>query len=154
MSLTVARSVAEDPERLAPYLRQVDRDEVMAAVGIEPLEALRIGYDMSADPQTIVAEDGVPVAMFGVTPIAPGIGSPWLLGSGLIEERWVEFVRRSRDEFHRLRADWGLLTNFIDERHTSNIRWLRWLGFHMAERVPHYGVGRLPFIRFEWSQES
>ena len=148
MSLYVRQSCAEDPVLLAPYLRQADRNEVEAASGATPLEALRQGYELSTDPRT-VHENGYPIAMFGVSALGRGVGAPWLLGSGQVEVNWFTFVRRSRDEFAKLRAGWRLLTNFIDERNTLHHRWIRWLGFEMVERVERYGKGGLPFWRFE-----
>ena len=153
MTLHVVQSTAADAYSLAPYLRQADRNECMAAAGHEPLEALKIGYEASEDPQTVL-ENGHPIAMFGVVRLAPGVGAPWLLGSGRVEERWFSFARRSRDEFARVREPWAYLTNFCDERNILHQRWLIWLGADMAERVPHYGVGQLPFWRFEFTKES
>lgn len=146
-TLTVMPSEADDAVRLAPYLREADRQEVLAASGMEPLPALRIGYEASTDPQTIL-EAGYPIAMFGVVPTGDGVGAPWLLGSGRVEVNWFTFLRRSRDVFARVRQPWRGLENHIDERNTLHIRWVQWLGFDLVERVEDYGVGHLPFWRF------
>ena len=149
MSLHVVQSTDADPVSLAPYLRQADRDECMAAAGHEPLTALRIGLQASLDPQTVL-ENGHPIAMFGVVELAPGVGSPWLLGSSRIEANWFQFARRSRDEFARLREPWPHLENVIDERNQLHVRWIQWLGFDLVERLTEYGVEKRPFWRFRF----
>jgi len=147
MTLYVRQAAAEDPVLLAPYLRQADRNEIAAASGQSPLEALTAGYQLSSDPRT-VTENGTPIAMFGVVPVGPYKGVPWMLGSGQVEANWFSFIRRSRQEFDTLRRGWFCLENMIDERNTLHIRWIEWLGFELLERVDSYGVGRLPFWRF------
>jgi hypothetical protein len=120
----------------------------MAAAGLEALPALEAGLANSADPQTIL-EGGRPIAMFGIVDQGGGVGAPWLLGSDRILAHWFEFGRRSRAELERVGARWTVLTNYIDDRNHAHQRWLWWLGFEFMELHPQYGVGRLPFWRFE-----
>ncbi len=153
VTLIVRPSAVEDAFDLAPRLRQADRAEIMAAGGAEPLFALQRGFEASEDPMTVVLA-GRPIAMFGVITIGWfengwRDGSPWLLGSDEVQTNYFEFARRSREEFERVRAPWARLTNWIDDRNTLHKRWLRWLGFEFVELDPTYGVGRLPFWRFE-----
>jgi hypothetical protein len=131
-------------------MRQADRDEVMAASGKTPLQALEIGLVESLEPYTVL-EAGQPIAMFGVTRIAMGVGAPWLLGSDGVTRHWFEFARRSRDEFARIRRPWAHLTNYVSDANELHKRWLEWLGADFVELDPHYGVGRAPFWRFEFS---
>jgi len=146
--LDVSPSITIDAFRLAPVLRQADREEVMAASGKGPLEALQIGFRESLAPYTILDDDG-PIAMFGVTRVASGVGAPWLLGSDGIVTHWREFARRSRAEMERVARPWARLTNYVADANTLHRRWLEWLGADFIELDPHYGVGRQPFWRFE-----
>ena len=40
------------------------------------------------------------------------------------------------------------LVNWVDDRNTCAIRWLKWMGFTIHEPEP-YGVANLPFRRFD-----
>lgn len=146
--LTVAPAQPEDALRLGPSLRQADRDEVLAASGMDPTQALRLGLAISADAYTILA-GGVPIACFGVVDRGGGEGAPWLLGSDAILTHWREFARRSHDELERVRRPWRTLENYVDTRNTLHLRWLEWLGATFYGVEPEYGVARLPFRKFQ-----
>jgi hypothetical protein len=47
-------------------------------------------------------------------------------------------------------ADYPVLRNYVDQRNTVSIRWLRWLGFRMGEPAV-MGAARVPFVPFEMS---
>jgi hypothetical protein len=147
--LTVAPSISMDAVRLAPNLRQADREEVLAASGKSPLDALLIGYRESLSPRTILDDDDQPIAMFGITRIDAGVGAPWLLGSDRILEYRREFIRRSREEVSKIARPWARLTNYVSEANVLHVRWLGWLGASFHELEPTYGAGRVPFRRFE-----
>lgn len=149
--LIVSPSCPEDAERLGPNLRQADRDEVAAASGLEPTASLRRALEVCDDPYTITTA-GRPIAMFGVTPMGGTVGAPWLLGSDGVLEHWREFVRRSGEEFARIRRPYTYLYNYCDARNELAMRWLRWLGFEFVELEPAYGVARMPFWRFEYEE--
>jgi len=146
--LHVGDADERDCAQLAPNLRHEDRAEVMAASGREPLEALLHGLAASADCLAIRC-GGQAIAVFGVVPLGPGEGAPWLLGSDAILSHWFEFARRSREELESIRRPYARLWNVVDDRNTLHRRWLAWLGFEEVELLPHYGPGRLPFWRFE-----
>ena len=146
--LHVADSVPADAQALGPEMRQADRDEVMAASGMGPEEALAHGIYVSAECRTVLA-GGRPIAVFGVVNLGSGEGAPWLLGSDRILDHWFEFARRSREELVSIRQPWTRLGNWIDDRNELHKRWLAWLGFEFKELALHYGVGKLPFWRFE-----
>ena len=38
--------------------------------------------------------------------------------------------------------------NYVDERNTTSIRWLKHLGFVLIKRIEDYGVGKKPFYEF------
>lgn len=146
--LLVTEAEPGDVEYLAPRLRAADRDEVLASSGKGASEALALGLESSAECYSVL-EAGRAIAMFGVVDHGKGIGSPWLLGSDRVEAHWFQFARRSRDEFERLRRPWPYLFGFIDDRNKLHHRWLSFLGFEFTECIERYGVGQLPFWRFE-----
>lgn len=139
-----------DIEYVAERLRDADLREVQAASGLEPHVALRYSYELSGLACTIVGDQGHPVALFGVSPIDDVTGCVWLLSSDELTKGKLgrQFVRECRSHFDRLNDYRPLLTNFVDERNTVHIRWLKWAGCHFIQRCEKYGVEHRPFLEF------
>jgi hypothetical protein len=141
-----------DPELLAPRLRQADRNEISAATGERPLEALERGVVRSLQPMTVVGLFGGKerlMAMFGAVRETHDVGAIWMLGSDDLFDRRVPFLRQSRDWFLHTARPFRLVYNLVDVRNTAHIRWLRWCGCVFGrERLA--GVANLPFIDFYW----
>lgn len=138
---------------LAPNLRPGDVAEVMAAAGIEPIHALRVGYRTSSVCQTIVHNHQV-IGMFGVVPDldsfpdGPRAGVVWGLGSPEIAKVPKSFMRLSKEWLAKLDEDYDILYNYVDIRNVAHIRWLRRCGFIFGDIIQEYGPGKLPFILF------
>ena len=147
----VRRATLDDVHDIARRLRLADRQEVMAASGTIPEAALPVFIQAGREVWVAgLEEDGIPEIIFGVDPIphVEKAGVIWLLSSDRIYQYPVEFVKRTQellDEFHQR---YELLTNFIDERNTRHIRWLKWMGFTLIRRVESFGAQSRPFIEF------
>jgi len=133
---------------IAQHMREADAQEVWASSRASPQEALEYSLERSSFAYTGLI-DSVPVVMFGVGDmnILAGIGAPWLLASDAATRRAYLFLRQSLKWRDVIRARYGLLTNFVDGRNQTSIRWLKWLGFELREKVMMNGVA---FWRFEW----
>lgn len=149
MTLTVRPARSEDVPFIASRMRRADVEEIKAAANVTPEEALTMGLLHSLRPLAAEAPNGDPVCMFGVgQTYDPLVGSVWLLGTDAVKDNRLSFLRLSKTmttEFHR---DFPVLSNFVDERNTVHIEWLRWLGYSFIFRHPLYGAGRVPFIEF------
>jgi hypothetical protein len=145
--LTVRPAVENDVTSLAPRLRAADVQEVEAH-GYTPEQALHEGFWFTK-AFTAVDRHGTPVCMFGVAPMHdPSVGAVWLLGTDLVKENRMSFLRLSLKwtmEFHKT---FTVLGNIVDERNTVHIEWLRWLGYSFHRRIPDYGPQRRPFLEF------
>lgn len=132
---------------IARRMRQADRDEVMASSGSTPVKALTGSLRRSARAWTGII-DGRPEVMFGVGDlnVLAGIGAPWLLGTDEVERNFIVFARASKSVRDQLFARYPVLRNFVDDRNTVSIRWLRWLGSTFSEPVDLKGH---PFRMFE-----
>lgn len=118
-----ARHVAEN-------LRDQDREEVAASSGMAPQSAVAASLMMSTLSYAILDRDNVPVALFGATPHPlPGVGVAWMLGTDGILREALSIARQTKDYMDRLSAAYPLLWNYIDERNTVSMRWLKWGGF-------------------------
>ena len=147
--VVVRASEAADVAYLAPRLRESDKLELWAAAHETPEKALADGLAASTTCYTITHK-GEPVAMFGVTPAPwrPGCGCGWLLATpGLVEVK-TRFLRLSRRFITELLQDYEAIFNFVDERNTASIKWLKWCG---AAFGPSFigGAEGLPFKYFE-----
>ncbi|MGJ5032266.1 phage protein Gp13 family protein [Bradyrhizobium sp. HKCCYLS2038] len=133
-------------------MRQADRDEVMAASGKSPAAAVAFSLRRSAAAWTALI-DGRPEVMFGVADlnILAGIGAPWLLGTDAVERHNRQFLRRSVRWRDQLLQRYSVLRNFVDDRNTTSVRWLRWLGFRFSEPVMFNGQA---FRAFELRSED
>ena len=136
---------------LAPHMRRADVDEVWAAGRVEPREALRLSLDRSlvswawVSPDRVLAVGGVGAGPSGAL---GNSGVPWLLGAEAINRHPAAFLRMSLEVTRRARMMFPHLFNWTDDRHHASHRWLRWLGFTLADPAPFGALG-LPFRYFE-----
>ena len=94
--------------------------------------------------------DGELAAILGVAPIntLTGIGSPWMLGTPVLERHQRVLVRRTPEYIAKMLKAFPHLVNFVHAKNTTSMRWLRRLGFTLHEAVPYGALGE-PFHPFE-----
>lgn len=139
-----------DIEHVAANMRQADIEEITAGTGSSPADAL-IESVMLSTACLALDIDGEPAAIFGVAPLTGmlgSMGSPWLLGTRLLERRPRALIALGPYYRDGMLAMYPHLVNYVDARNTRSIRWLKWLGFEFDEAKPH-GAAGLPFHRFE-----
>jgi hypothetical protein len=143
------REVEEgDIDLLVDNMREHDVQEVNAATNMGIENAVKTSVKLSSYSKTGLVNDEL-VCMWGVCPISliSGSGSPWMLGTDLIEEKQRIFLRRSKPWLDDIRKDYRYLENFVDARNVMSVKWLKWLGFEMDEAEP-YGIHGEPFHKF------
>jgi hypothetical protein len=136
-----------DEIELATRLRKADRDEIEAASGMEPVDALRVSAELSAPACSIIDNDwdeGEVVGMFGCVPD----GTVWLLAADALVQPPLrrQFLRECRTYLDAL--PYPLLHNVVDERNKVHIRWLQWMGFTFIGEPILVGPNKLPFRKF------
>lgn len=148
-TLAVIPATMDHIAPVAARMRQADRNELAASSGRSPTAALELSLFRSADAHTVLL-DNIPAGMFGccVLNVLCRKGSPWFLGTDAIDQNRLAFARASVFWRDQLLSRYDCLTNVIDARNASSIRWLKWLGFTISEPVP-VGRGGLPFRIFE-----
>lgn len=122
-------------------MRQADRDEVFAASGKSPFEALAYSLRKSSHAWTAVI-DGRPELIFGIGDISilAGVGAPWLLGTDAVEDHYIRFLRLSVDFRDQLFARYPVMRNFVDDRNKVSKRWLKWLGATFSDPIIFRGA--------------
>ena len=94
--------------------------------------------------------DGELAAILGVAPVnvLTGIGSPWMLGTPVLDRHSRVLVRSTPEYIARMLKAFPHLVNFVHAKNTTSVRWLRRLGFTLHEAVPYGALGE-PFHPFE-----
>lgn len=129
-------------------MRVRDIEEVRAAAGLDPCEALWQSFEASKQCWTICAPDHTPFAMFGVAPLAPGAGAPWMLATDEFARHTLFILRNTRRYLEAMHEEFPVLTNFVDWRNRDSLTYLRAVGFEFTAFDPEFGVARVPFIQF------
>ncbi len=146
VDVAIDPATAADAEELAPRLRPEEIAEVLAADGMEPLQALLESVSVSQEAYA-VRLNGEVAFIFGVmlvdeSPDCGRIGAAWLLSSGLVDRYPVTFWRISKNMLPWLLERWDALINAIDVRHTKAIRWAKRLGIPLREPAPFGAAGQ------------
>lgn len=141
---------------IAGDARQADIDELWAYARATPTDCMTLGMRMSLRSWTALY-GGVPVAMFGLTPVSMvrGMGTPWMVGTnGLKPVRaQAEILRLSPPYIAEMQRLLPFLFNVVDDRNVQAKRWLVWLGFDLGE-ITHQGPDAIAFRFFTKGQVS
>lgn len=149
MSVVMKPTTDFDIAQLALVMRKEDREEVYAATGLGPLDALREANMVSRDTFTAWA-DGRVLCGLGIRPgsLVGGTASPWFLSSVYLPDHTREFLKLSKRAVAAWLNEYEVLVNHVDARYTKSLRWLKKLGFNIHDPVP-YGYLGLPFCMVE-----
>nr|BDD45115.1 hypothetical protein 5 [bacterium] len=133
---------------IAADVRPQDAAEFWAVAYSTPERAMQQGVDYS-DRVYTGRINGQPVCMFGVhcDSLLERLGTPWMIGSRLLEQHAITFLRHCRAEVQKMLSGYDMLENYVDARNAPAVKWIRWLGFTLEEAKP-YGVLGVPFHRF------
>ena len=149
VTISIIPATMEHAEYIAANAREADVQELHASSYQTPLNAMKLGMDLS-DFALTGCVDGEPVMMWGVyfESLLWGIGTPWMVATKQLDKFAMVFLRRCRDGLLEKKKNYGMLVNYVDARNVKAIRWLKWLGFNVEEETKPYGALKLPFHRF------
>lgn len=130
-------------------LRAADRAECLALGDRD----LRVVIEESVRRSTLSWTgiiDGELAAIMGVGPVnlLGGIGSPWMLGTPVLDKHARVLVRETPRYIAEMLSAFPHLVNFVHAHNTTSVRWLRRLGFTLYPALPHGPLGE-PFHYFE-----
>jgi hypothetical protein len=147
---TIRKAILKDALWVAPRLRNEDLIEIRSGrKDVPPIQALMECIKASGDRcWTILNTSDKPIAIFGVAPLAPKIGSVWLLGTSGIIDIKREFLRHSKFWVTQLHEDYDIICNCVYEGNTVHINWLKWLGFTFIRKIDSFGYLGLSFYEF------
>lgn len=136
---------------LAPRLREADKDEYRAYLGMEPEVALALDIaNSTGENWAMIGSDGEVFGLFGIDAVDqhPTFGIVWMLSSPDIFKYRREFIKATSAALEMLHGKFPLIGNHIDARNTVHVRWLKRLGFSFLRTIPEFGVERRPFHEF------
>lgn len=149
MRAKIVPALPEHIPMIAQNVREDDRRE-FAALWTTPEQAMQAGIVGSPAVWTGLVDE-VPIAMFGVAPagfLSPQTGRPWMVGTELLDQHALLFLRRCRPQVARMLDYFPELVNYVAAFNHGAIAWLKWLGFQFAPQPVLLGKG-VPFYRFE-----
>lgn len=141
MIVKIRKAKSRDIRKLSGRLREADAQELLAA-GNESVEgALAYSFKAASHCRTVEI-DGLPVALFGVTPetLIGDQACIWFLGTPELARIKKTFVRQSRRVIAEFLLHYPLLWNVVDVRYVSTIRWLESCGaiFDEGSAIPGF----------------
>lgn len=128
--------------------RDTDRAEIYRMALLDPGRAIRATV-ANAEYAYAGFYQGRLACIFGVNRKnwLSDVGVPWLIGTPVIDEIPVSFLRHSARFYKRLVAEFPELENWVWSENIKAVQWLRWLGFDMDDAAP-FGATGSTFIRF------
>lgn len=129
-------------------LRQADKNEIEASLGVSWKEGLERSLDNSVITWVVIYKENIE-GIFGLGQIKQ-IGVPWFLATDKFNEFKFAFARTSLEVVHKeMLRRYNKLVNFVDSRHLDSIKWLTWLGFKIDILHHFYFYDKnIPFYMF------
>lgn len=149
VDVEIRQTRPDDADALFENLRPADRAECLAYGDEDILPGIRDSVRRSMLCWSGFV-DGELAAILGVVPLnfIGGVGSPWMLGTTVLDRHARVLVRETPDYIARMLRAFPHLVNFVHAENTTSVRWLRRLGFTLHEPAPYGRAGAL-FHRFE-----
>lgn len=147
----IRRATVADAIDLAPRLREADKNEFRAFLGMEPEAVLPFDITQgSGETWAFIGDQEEVVGLFGVQPVDqhPTFGLVWAVSSPDIFKYRRDFFKLTPKVLDMLHQKYPLIGNHIDARNKAHIRWLKRHGFSFLRTIPEFGVERRPFHEF------
>lgn len=147
--IVIRRAELGDADLLASAMRQSDIDELHACGHSDLHHVVRSSIERSVLCWSAFA-DGELCCILGASPLNMmlGIGSPWMLGTPVLDRHQRVLVRKTPEYIGRMLNAFPHLVNFVHAHNHTSVRWLRRLGFTLHEAQPYGALGE-PFHLFE-----
>ncbi|WP_319780303.1 hypothetical protein [Maridesulfovibrio sp.] len=129
----------EDVDFLAANIRESDRQDLE---GLHAGKSLRDIILTDVEYSRLVYglyRDGRIQGIFGIIPIAQGIGSPWVVGSAEVDEAPLAHARASRRLLDMLQRTFPVIETWICARNSKSVSWHKWCGFEFYKEKIRLG---------------
>ncbi|MFW5498174.1 MULTISPECIES: hypothetical protein [unclassified Maridesulfovibrio] len=129
----------EDVDLVAANIRESDSHDME---GLHPGKSIRAIIMGDVEYSKLVYglyRNGSVQAIFGVVPIADGVGCPWVVGSVAMDENPLPFARASRRLLDMLQRSFPLLDTWVCSRNSRSVHWHKWCGFEFENEKVRLG---------------
>lgn len=152
--LSFVKPTDELVHQIADNMRKEDVQEVWASNHHTPLESLMKGW-VASDFTTVVTGDDGPIAMIGLVKrdVLSGSGIVWLLGTTESVKYRKQFLTLTKPVIDEMLTICPRLCNMVHAKNRTSVRWLKWLGFHLDDPIPH-GPDKELFHRFHMERRD
>lgn len=141
----IVKATSEHLSFVLSHIRDSDRKELLLTQWGDSISEI----SHAPGAQYAVLRDGLPVCVFGVVPLFPGVGQGWLIGTDEIGKSGVEVAHACQTvvntlldgHMHRIQADSA-------EFHTQAHTWLELIGFSRESRMVGFGKDGTDFFRY------
>lgn len=138
-SITLGVPALCDVEFVACNLRESDRQDMgLLHPGKSARDIIMGDVEYSAFVYGLY-RDGRILALFGAIPLAPGVGTPWVVGTGEVDEAPLPFARASHRLLSMLQSGFPVLDTWICSRNSKSVRWHQWCGFEFEKEKVRMG---------------
>lgn len=142
----VRKTRMSDAKYIAERLRKADLLELKANTTASPDVALMHSVWQS-NPCYTICYFGEPIGIFGLCP-QKDIGVVWMMGTDKVLRIKNTFLKASKEWINYFLELTPILFNFIHEKNTLHIKWLRWLGFSIINKKENFGINGETFYEF------
>lgn len=148
LSVDIVKSEEWHIERIATNMRSADVKEIWVSHRSLPAKALRSGLRSERCWTALI--NGEPAVMFGVCDksILTRTGIPWLLATDELMSIKKQFLTYSKEYIQKSMKGYNVLENHVHVDNKLSIRWLKWIGFTLVEKIP-FGIEGEMFWHFQ-----
>lgn len=129
----------EDVECIAANIRESDRTDLE---GLHPgksiFEIIMGDVEHSTLVYGLYSNDFIQ-GVFGVIPIVPGVGTPWVVGVAAVDDGPLPFARMSRRLLDMLQRFFPLLDTWVCSQNRKSVLWHKWCGFEFEKEKIRVG---------------
>ena len=139
IALKLGVPTLEDVNFVAANIRESDRQDME---GLHPGKSIRAIIMGDVEYSRLVYglyHNGSVQAIFGVVPIADGVGCPWVVGSVAMDENPLPFARASRGGLDMLQHSFPVLETWVCSRNSKSVHWHKWCGFEFEDEKIRLG---------------
>ena len=133
MNVNFRHAERRDALSIVPFLRERERLNLLRMGN--PAKVIEEAMELSIS-NYVGEADGAVAVMWGLrsAQLLDNSAYVWMLGTSLIEEHPIHFLRYSRAAIKLMRERYRVLYGDIETDYKASVKWLKWLG---AEVTPH-----------------
>lgn len=148
IKVEIRDATLHDVLALSRNLRDADRREMDAyGEGHKPHIALADSAARSTHCWAGFIDNRL-ACVFGVTELEPRVGSPWMMGTPVLDDHARVLAKATPLYIARMLASFPHLVNYVHTENDVSIRWLKRIGFTVHDPVPYGAPGEM-FHPFE-----